>query len=168
MSKVPLVYPVFFKTYIDKVFDVNLKDNLLYSLKEFEKVSFSIPESKYNYAYAEGKWTIKELISHLIDTERILTYRALCISRLETVNLPSFDERKYVENSNANDIPFIDLISEFILVRKSTIAMFSSFNDEILIRQGKVSNEIISVNALGFIISGHVLHHLNILEERYL
>ncbi len=163
-------YASFYETYISIVYkaDKSLVENLQNSLIKLFKIFAELPEEKQNYAYAEGKWTIKELLLHMIDTERIMAYRALRISRNEKVNLPGFDENEYVINSNADEIPFIDLLKEFSLVRKTTIAMFKGFNDEMLLRIGNASDSPISVRALGYILTGHVLHHLKIVEERYL
>ncbi len=163
-------YSPFYKTYIltasksDKGIVENLKDSLVHF---FELLS-ELPEEKQLFAYAENKWTIKELVQHMIDTERVMAYRALRISRNDKIALAGFDENEYVSNSNANQIPYIELLKEFSLVRKSTIAMFKGFSDEMLHRKGIASESNVSVRALGYILTGHVLHHLNIIQERYL
>ena len=163
-------YPSFFETYISKALqlDKNIIETLQSSLEMFFTVLSELPEEKELYAYDKGKWTMKELIVHMIDTERIMTYRALRISRNDQANLLPFDENDFVENSNANEIPYIDLLKEFSLVRKSSIAMFKGFNNELLTRTGKASGDGISTRALGYIISGHVLHHLDVIKKRYL
>ncbi len=160
----------FYENYVLKAENTGktIIENLQTSLVNVFELLGDLPEEKHNHAYAEGKWTLKELLLHLTDTERIMAYRALRISRNEKINLPGFDENNYVTNSNANEIPFIDLLKEFSLVRKSTIAMFRGFNDGMLIRMGNASDTPISVRALGCILTGHVLHHLEIVEERYL
>jgi len=163
-------YNPFFENYVSLALNTNndIIKNMYLSFDRFYLLLSNLPEDKHLYAYDDKKWTVKELISHIIDTERILTYRALCISRNHNGRLQPFDENEFVENSNANEIPFNELINEFTLLRKATIAMFNSFNAELLIRKGILNNVDTSVRALGYIISGHVLHHLNILEERYL
>ncbi len=163
-------YASFYKTYISKAEQLNkgLIEGLQSSLVTFFEVLAELPEEKHQFAYAEGKWTIKELISHIIETERIMAYRALRISRNDKVNLASFNENDFVANSNANNVAYIELIKEFSLVRKSTIAMFKSFDEKMGTRIGNASNSEISVNALGYILIGHVLHHLGVIEERYL
>lgn len=163
-------YASFYKPYIlaasasDKGIVANLQDSLVHFFELLSEVS----EEKQLFAYAENKWTIKELVQHMIDTERVMAYRALRISRNDTTALAGFDENDYVSNGNANQIPFVELLKEFSLVRKSTIAMFKGFTDEMLLRKGIASETEVSVRALGSILTGHVLHHLKIIEERYL
>ena len=120
------------------------------------------------FRYDKEKWTIKEFVQHLIDTERILSYRALRFSRNGPSNLQGFDEDWYVENSNGNDRNFNDLLEEFNIIRKSTISLFKSFTDKMLSNFGTVNGSDVTVRALGFIIAGHQMHHLNIIKEKYL
>ena len=145
-----------------------INESLVASLADFMLLLTDLPQEKHLFAYEKGKWTIKELISHIIDTERIMAYRALRIARNDKSDLLAFNENDFVANSNANEISYTELITEFALVRKATIAMYKNFNTEILQRIGKASGSDLSVNALGYIISGHVLHHLNIVKARYL
>jgi len=163
-------YAPFYKPYILAALksDKGIVENLQNSLIHFFELLSDIPEEKQLFAYAENKWTIKELVQHMIDTERVMSYRALRISRNDRTALAGFDENKYVSNANANQIPYIELLKEFSLVRKSTIAMFKGFTDEMLLRKGSASETEVSVRALGYILTGHVLHHLNIIQERYL
>lgn len=128
----------------------------------------SISEHTSMHAYAEGKWTIKELLQHIIDAERIFNYRALCIARKETNSLPAFDENAYAENSHANARNWQDLVDEFIHLRKSTEDLYASFNAETLWHKGMANQKIISVLSLGFITVGHFAHHKKVIEERYL
>ena len=128
----------------------------------------SIPADKLSYRYAEGKWTIKEIVGHLIDTERIMCYRALCIARGEKQSLPGFEEAEYAAASNANQREFSEIIDEYVLVRQSTIAMVRSFTPEMIQARGIANNHPITVNALCRVIAGHELHHLAIIKERYL
>jgi len=127
-----------------------------------------LPEEKQLYSYAEGKWTIKELIQHIIDSERVFVYRALRFARKDETHLSGFEQDDYVANDDSNNRVFEDLINEFVFVRKSTILMFKSFDDEILKTYGTASGYSQSVRALGYIIAGHQLHHTNIIKERYL
>ncbi len=145
-----------------------INESLVASLADFMLLLTDLPQEKHLFAYEKGKWTIKELISHIIDTEHIMAYRALRIARNDKSDLLAFNENDFVANSNANEISYTELITEFALVRKATIAMYKNFNTEILQRIGKASGSDLSVNALGYIISGHVLHHLNIVKARYL
>jgi hypothetical protein len=123
---------------------------------------------KFDFRYAEGKWTIKEIIQHVIDTERIFSYRALRISRNDKTPLPGFDENEYVINTDANNRHLQSLLTELSLVRQSTIALFKSFTPMQLERLGVASNNDISVRAIGFILIGHQKHHQKIFMERYL
>jgi uncharacterized damage-inducible protein DinB len=128
----------------------------------------NIPDDKWTFRYAEDKWSIKEMVQHIIDTERIFTYRALCIARGEKKSLPGFDENNYAAHSAADRRKKEDLIEEFNIVRHSATALFQSFTDEQLMAKGTANNNPIGVNGIGFITVGHVMHHLAILKERYL
>jgi arsenate reductase-like glutaredoxin family protein len=128
----------------------------------------SIPKEMESYRYADGKWDIKEIINHLIDTERIFNYRALCISRKDQTVLNGFDENEYAKYSLASGRDINDLIEEFIVVRQATIALFKSFTPKMLHYIGQAGSGAISVRALGFIIAGHETHHIHVYKERYL
>jgi uncharacterized damage-inducible protein DinB len=141
---------------------ISNQDNIIESFLK------SISADKWNYAYAEGKWTVKELVQHIIDAERIFAYRALRIARKDETPLPGFDENTYAPVSEAGRRSSSELIEEFLAVRKSTELLFKSFTDEMLQQRGTASNQPVTPNALGFITVGHFYHHKNILEERYL
>lgn len=128
----------------------------------------SIPGEKHDYRYAEGKWTIKELLQHLIDGERIFLYRSLCFARGDKTPLPGFEENDYAENSKASKRNWADLLEEFKSVRRSGELLFSSFDNEQLNATGISNNSSNYVLAFGFIIIGHCIHHKKIIEERYL
>ena len=159
--------PDFFDRYIALVDDhTHLIDGLKHGETILESVSEKLAQHQ-EYRYEPNKWTPKELLQHIIDTERILAYRALCISRLEPKALLGFDENVYAKNSCANNRSIEDLLKEFRLVRQSTIPLFESFNEDMLHRVG-ISSEIrISALAFGFTIIGHAKHHFNILNDRY-
>jgi hypothetical protein len=123
---------------------------------------------KFDYRYAEGKWTIKEIIQHLIDAERIFAYRALRFARYDATVLSGFDEDYYVLNSTANQRSIMELLTEYSAVRHTSLLLFKSFNNEQLLYSGIASNNNISVRALGFVIIGHQNHHQKIFEKRYL
>jgi uncharacterized damage-inducible protein DinB len=168
-SQLPVTeYAPSYAAYIKLLEDVNLIEELEISLHEFIKFVQNIPMDKFDYRYAEGKWTIKEIIQHLIDTERIFSYRAMRISRNDKTPLPSFEENDYVDNTNANERNLQVLLTEMALVRQSTIALFKSFSDEQLTRMGVASNNPVSVRAIGFSTIGHQKHHQKIFQERYL
>lgn len=161
-------YAPFYSTYIEKATNVDMLEELEICLHEFIKFVQNIPMDKFDYRYAEGKWTIKEIIQHIIDTERIFSYRALRISRNDTTALPGFDENEYVANTNAQVRHLQSLLTELSLVRQCTLALFKSFSSAQLERLGVASNSDISVRAIGFILIGHQKHHQKIFEERYL
>lgn len=160
-------YAPFYRTYIDKVEGDDL--HLTLSLTSRSSLSFwqTVPEEKADYAYAPGKWTIKQLLNHIIDTERIFAYRALCIARGDETPLPGFDENDYADAAKVNHRSLLDLVHEFQAVRSATLALFNSFGEQELTRMGTVNGNAISVNAIGYIIIGHALHHEGIVRERY-
>ena len=127
----------------------------------------AIPTEKINFAYAPDKWTIRQMFQHVIDTERILAYRALSIARHEKINLPGFDENAYAKLATASHRNWKEMQVEWKIVRQSTNLLFSSFTEEDMKQKGMANENALSVNALGFIIFGHALHHLHILKERY-
>jgi uncharacterized damage-inducible protein DinB len=139
-------------------------NNHAFDLQEFYN---SLPEEKADYAYAEGKWTLKQVLQHLTDAERVFAYRALRISRNDATPLASFDENAYVENGFSQQRALSSLKQEFNSVRAATDIFLLSLNDEQIMRMGSASNNPVSVNALAFIIYGHLLHHKNIFTERY-
>ncbi|WP_162128363.1 DinB family protein [Flavobacterium phycosphaerae] len=158
-----------FSTYINQVSDeYTLTEELEISVHRFIKFVQNIPMDKFDYRYAEGKWTIKDIILHLIDAERIFVYRALRFARNDKTALPSFDENDYVDEANANKRSLQDLLTELLIVRQGTLALFKSFSEEELMRKGTASNNPMSVRALGFTIIGHQNHHQRIFQERYL
>jgi uncharacterized damage-inducible protein DinB len=161
-------YSEFLATYIKALDEVNLFEELEISLHDFIKFVQNIPMDKFEYRYAEGKWTIKDIIQHIIDAERIFAYRALRISRNDKTPLPGFEENDYVENTNANGRSIQELLTEFSAVRHSNLLLFKSFSEEQLTRIGIASNHPVSVRALGFLMIGHQKHHQRVFQERYL
>ena len=162
-------YPAFYQTYIDALDDQgNILSQMETSLRVFEKELSELESDKQEYRYADGKWTIKEIVQHLIDTERVFVYRALRYSRKDKSMLLSYDENMFVANYDINKRNYDNLLKEFSLLRRSTILMFQNFDDEILDMEGKVGENTFTVRALGYICSGHVLHHLKVIRERYL
>jgi len=164
----PSTYLGYFKRYIDLVEEEDLMTAFKKQTAGLSPFLQSITEEKSTYAYAENKWTIKELLQHAIDTERILSYRALCLARGEQLNLPGFEEDEYAANSFANNRNWSDLIAEFVTVRKSTEMLFESLNDSVLNNAGTANSNPVTVLSLGFTIVGHWYHHKKILRERYL
>jgi uncharacterized damage-inducible protein DinB len=163
-------YTPYFEQYLQLVSKEgkSIIEYLIDSQKNFESLLRNLPLEKHNFSYAEGKWTMKELIQHIIDTERIFSYRALCFARNDSTSLPGFDQDVFVENDNANDRDYYDLLDEMAVLRKSSVQLYKSFSDEALLRIGVASENKMSVRALGYLFSGHQIHHLNIVKERYL
>lgn len=146
--------------------------NILSHLKEngetLKQLFHSIPDEKLNFRYEANKWSIKEILQHIIDDERIYTYRALRFARADNTNLPGFDQEPYAEYSKADERTISDLLEEYRVVRLATISLFEYMPEDAFLRGGIASNHYVTVRALLFHIAGHELHHLNILKERYL
>ncbi|RYY51129.1 MAG: DinB family protein [Chitinophagaceae bacterium] len=160
-------YPVNFAQYIKLVEETNVPDAL--RAQEFIiNDYFEGLASKADYAYAPGKWTLKEMLQHIIDTERIFNFRALCFARKEMANIPGFDEDAYAANSHAHTRSWESLCAELKVVRKSTRFLFESFNVQDLDHSGTANGKSVTVAALGFITVGHIYHHVNVIKERYL
>ena len=163
----PDEFSPFYKNYIASI-DDDVIAKLNSQATEVPDFLRSIPAEKWDYAYAENKWTIRETIGHVIDTERIMTYRLTRFARNDSTTLPGFDENDYVANAHFKDRTSESLIEEFKLLRQSNLYLFNSLNDEELSRKGISNNNPLSVKALLFIIAGHANHHQNIISERYL
>lgn len=163
----PETYFAYFKRYVDLVPDEDLATAFSNQLTVIKDFLATISEEKSMYAYAPGKWTLKEVLLHITDTERIFNYRALAIARKETAPLPGFDENLYADNSNANNRSWQNLIDEFLAVRQSTQFLYDSFTDEMFASAGIASNNPLTVNSLGFTTLGHFYHHKKVVEERY-
>jgi hypothetical protein len=161
-------YSNFQAAYIKAAGNVNMIEELEICLHDFIRFVQNIPMDKFDFRYEEGKWTIKEVIQHIIDTERIFGYRALRISRNDQTPLPGFEENDYAANTDANNRGLQGLLTELAIVRESTLVLFKSFSEEQLKRMGIVSNKEISVRAIGFILIGHQKHHQKVFQERYL
>ncbi len=127
-----------------------------------------IPTGSADHRYAPGKWSIKEVFQHLIDTERIFCYRALRFSRRDPTELPGYDENSYIDNASTDRREFHHLLEEHEVVRSGTTALFRSFSEEMLLRRGIANGNAISVRAIGWTIAGHAMHHLDVIDQRYL
>ncbi len=161
------IAPYYF-IYINKIEDTPLLE--LLEKQRLAMIDFytNIPNHKLEYRYAENKWTIKEILLHIIDTERIFNYRALRIARNDKMDLLGYDENAYVPVSNANKRTIESLIQEYSILRKSTIELFKNFDDEMLMKIGTANQNKLSVRGVGFVALGHEFHHKQIIEERYL
>jgi len=160
-------YPAVYASYIDTITG-DVMDVLTEQITTFPEFLASIPPGKSEYAYAEGKWTIKQVIGHVLDTERVMAYRALRFARNDTKELVGFEPEDFVANARFNERSLESFAEEFILVRKSNLMLFRSFNEHELARKGIASERLISVRAFLYIIAGHLNHHRNIIRERYL
>lgn len=160
-------YSPFHNNYISKVGD----DDIVNTLSELTNSTYSflntIPATKADYAYAEGKWTIKEVIGHMIDAERTFAYRILAFSRGQR-ELPGFEEDEYVAKSTYKNRTIVDLIQEFKSVREANLFLFRSLTPQQFLATGIANGNIISVRALLYIAAGHEMHHINLIKERYL
>jgi len=163
-------YASFYQPYITALSDndMGLIENLEYSHKKALEVLSAISKEKQIYRYAEDKWTIKEIVQHILDAECVFNYRALRFARRDNTELPGFDENQFALHSNANQRDIRSLLDEFSALRRTTVYLYGSFSDDALLGSGKVNGNIMSVRALGYLTSGHLLHHLNIIKSRYL
>jgi hypothetical protein len=164
----PSEYNPYFITYLSKVGEISLMQGLETGMLVTKAFFETLPEDKLEYRYAADKWTPKEILSHLIDSERMFCYRALCIARSENTNLPGFDENEFASNSRANERDMMNLVEEYVAVRLASIHFFKNLSAEVLARQGIANNHSMSVRAAGFIICGHEKHHREVITERYL
>ena len=161
-------YNSFFERYINQTKAQNahaLLEELTAVLEDFYT---GLPESKADYAYAPGKWTLKEVLQHVTDTERIFSYRLLRIARKDATPLPPFEENDYVVNADANKRSFDAIKQEFLAVRKSSNLLIESLTEAQLNHRGIVSDTETSANAIAFILFGHLMHHKGVIKERYL
>lgn len=161
-------YSEYYQQYIDLVEGDDIIKILLENNQYIQDILNSFPQSNGNYRYAEGKWTVKEVVGHMMDVDRIYCYRALSIARGEKKPLPGFDQDQYVLNGKFNNRELYDLAYDYKLVRESAILLFRSFDSSVLQNKGNANDSDITVLALMFIIAGHEKHHLNILKERYM
>ena len=159
--------PGFYHNYIRMVTEEDLLSAFQQHPKDLISFLKGIPNEKWSYRYAEGKWSIKEMIQHLIDAERIFCYRALTFARKDDKMLPGFDENHYTAVSKADQRNPKDLMEELELLQRASAKLFESFDEEKLQAEGVANNNRIYVEAIGYIIIGHCRHHLKVLQERY-
>ncbi len=163
----PDEYNPYYGTYISKVPDGDVLATLKRLKDSSYKVFSDLSADKAGFAYADDKWTVKEVLGHMIDTERTFAYRLFCFSR-DKVELPTMDQNIYASNSNSNSRTIQNLAAEFRVTRESNIYMIEALTDEQLERRGIASGNEVSVRALVYMLVGHELHHLGVLRERYL
>ena len=160
-------YAPSYKVYIDNIKGDDINGILREQLNSISDFFKTVTEEKGNYSYAEGKWSVKEVLGHVIDTERVFAYRALCFARKEKQSLPGMEQDDYVKGGSFNKRELKDLVNEFTLVRKANLALFDSFSEDELNRRGVASDNEVTVRALIFIIAGHAMHHIAVLREKY-
>jgi len=162
-------YPAYAAAYIKWLpDDGRILEHMKDQAGKTEELVSGIPDEKWSYVYAPGKWTIKEVLVHIIDDERIYAYRALRIGRGDTTPLPGFEQDNYVPYSRANERSVNSILKEYTTVRKATLSLFRSFSEEDFLRRGTADGSAMSARALLYHLAGHELHHLHIIKERYL
>lgn len=164
----PQEHNPYYSKYIALVPDGDIAATLRDQGSETLELLRSVPESRAGFRYAAGKWSVKELVGHLMDAERIFVFRALCIARGEKQSLPGFEEDEYVRGASFDSIPLADLTNEFESVRNSTVHFFANLRGPEWERMGTANGSGISVRALAYIMAGHEMHHRSVLRERYL
>ncbi|HEY6977069.1 MAG TPA: DinB family protein [Chitinophagaceae bacterium] len=161
-------YPEWFASEIEAVHYHDLIGGLDESFKLTLPILEKLTKEDLIYRYAPGKWSIKQMWQHVIDVERVLSYRALRYARQDPTILTGFDENKYAEMSNADARDFSAILSEYTVLRKSTIELFKSFTKEMFMHTGTTGKSKMTVRSLGYLILGHEIHHVNMIKERYL
>jgi hypothetical protein len=161
-------YAEYYEGYVSLVPETDIISVLAVQPEEMRALVGGLTEEKGLYAYADGKWTIKQVLGHLIDGDRVFGYRAHRISHGDQTPLAGFDQDLYVQNGRSNDRSFADLLDEFELLRRSNIRLFKSLGEADWLLSGTASNAGVTVRGLAFMMAGHVRHHSSILSERYL
>lgn len=161
-------YDPYYERYISLVENDDILRRLELQITEVIDAFKAVSEDRGAFAYADGKWTIKEVLSHLIDGERMFAYRVFRIARGDKTPIEGFEQDGYIENSHANERSFKELLEEFELLRKANVLFFKNLKQTDWKRIGTANKKEISVSALAYIMAGHIRHHLNILSERYL
>lgn len=161
-------YPEYAQKYIDLIEGVDIIWILHQTSKEMSDVINSFPQSKGDYSYAEGKWTVKQVIGHLSDTDRIFAYRALAIARGETQHLPSFNQDSYVENGFFDSKILSEISYEYRLTRESNLLLYRSFDKSVYNNRGIAAGSEVTLLGIMFMVAGHQKQHINILKEKYL
>ena len=164
----PNEHPAFYQSYVDNVRTNNIIKELTDQVLDIHAIISEIPEEKEDHRYAEGKWTIKEVIGHIIDTERVLGYRAMRFARKDKTPLPGYDENFFVANANFQKQTLYSLGHEFAIVREANLALFKVWDEEALSQMGVANNLNVSVRAILFMIAGHATHHVNVIKTKYL
>jgi hypothetical protein len=160
-------YPPYYESYISKLAEANFSDLLLKQIEQLKTLLSSKPAGWENTPYAPGKWSPKEVLGHCIDTERIMTFRALCIARGEKKLLPGFDQDPYVVQGQFNAVALDDLLADFELQRQAILSMVQTFPEASFQEIGSANGNPMSTRALLWIIPGHFMHHFEVLQQAY-
>jgi len=161
-------YAPYYHTYVSKVPDGEILTNLRHIHHETQELIANLSEEKGDYRYAEGKWTIKEVLMHLIDTEQVMAYRALRVARKDKTPMPGFDQNLFAESVDVSKRTLKSLAEEYAITRDLSHVMFRHFTPQAFERMGTASDNPVSVRALAYIIMGHEIHHRKVLMEKYL
>ncbi len=161
-------YSSIYKNSIEKVPDGNVIEILESQIDQTGRFLGALDEEQANTRYAQGKWSIKQVVGHMTDSERVFSYRALRFARRDSTSLPGYDENEYVDRANFDSQSHQALIEEFRAVRMATLALFRSFDDDMWLRKGTASGYEFSIRALAYQMAGHEIHHIGIIKERYL
>jgi len=161
-------YGPYYQRYLDLIPDANALPVLQSQAAQFEAFVQQVPAQKWGYAYGPDKWTVAQVLGHIVDTERIYTYRALSMARGEQQPILGFDENKYVVQAYFNSYTPAQMVAEFNAVRTAFVALYEHLHPSTLNRTGQANGMALSAGAIAFIMAGHMVHHLNIIKERYL
>jgi uncharacterized damage-inducible protein DinB len=168
LHKTDLIAADFYQRYIQHIKEGDINRNFRKNTRQFKKFLKEIPRKKIDHSYAEGKWTIREMLQHIIDAERVFGYRALRFARKDATPLAGFDENTYAATAKAADRSWDDLVDEFKALRHSTECLFASLGDDQLKFTGEASGAPMNALALAYLMPGHIVHHMQIIKERYL
>jgi hypothetical protein len=168
IPKSEIIPAEFYQSYLDLIKEEDIKSALKKNTRQFRKFLKKIPAKKIDYAYAPGKWTIREILQHVIDAERVFAYRALRFSRIDPTPLPGFDENTWAIHAGAASRRWEDLLEEFKSLRSSTEYLFNSLTEDQLKFVGEANGRPLNAFTLGFLVPGHAAHHMRIIKERYL
>jgi len=161
-------YNSFYAGYVQAIEEQDVLISLKKQLKAIPDLLWTIDKTKQDYAYEPGKWTVKQVLQHINDIERVFTYRALCFARGDKQPQPGMDQDLYVRNADLRDVTFASMIDEFVSIRVASICLFDNLNDHQLEQVGTASGHLVTVRALAALTAGHAQHHVTILKERYL
>ncbi|MCC7010257.1 MAG: DinB family protein [Acidobacteria bacterium] len=160
-------YPSSFQAYVDRVPETDIVPALAAQIDVVRRFAAAVPADTERFAYAPGKWTLRQAVGHLGDIERVFGYRALAFSRGDTAALPGIDENAYVEHATFNDATLADLVEELALLRRANVCMFRTLTEAQWAASGVANGRSITVRALAFVLAGHVRHHLDLFRDRY-